>query len=155
MFKKKCFCGKSEKSFKKDIGTNFYDECCKEAGFDEMGNLIDPDAVVGSEEAGADMDKAASQEAVQSAENEAVDYNKMSNKALKALCLKRKLDIKGKKSNKDLVKVLEFDDKAGKSEEQAEDGVAETVSSDEAPVAGSSEGQIDVPESTEEAPKEE
>ena len=41
MFKKKCRCGASEKSFKIDIGPFFVAECCIEAGFDELGNKVD------------------------------------------------------------------------------------------------------------------
>lgn len=37
MFKKKCACGESEKSFKFDIGPFFIDECCKKAGYDCHG----------------------------------------------------------------------------------------------------------------------
>ena len=38
MFKIKCFCGKSEKTFLRNIGPHFHAECCEEAGFDHLGN---------------------------------------------------------------------------------------------------------------------
>lgn len=38
MYMKTCRCGKSKKNFKMDIGNFFIDECCIEAGFDELGN---------------------------------------------------------------------------------------------------------------------
>ena len=37
MFMKTCRCGKTKKNFKFDIGPFFVDECCIEAGFDELG----------------------------------------------------------------------------------------------------------------------
>lgn len=41
MFVTKCRCGKSEKSFKRNIGPFFMNDCCVEAGYDERGNLIE------------------------------------------------------------------------------------------------------------------
>lgn len=37
MFKKNCACGKANKNFKYDIGTFYVDECCKAAGYDDLG----------------------------------------------------------------------------------------------------------------------
>lgn len=37
MFKVNCACGKSNKNFKYDIGPMFVDECCKAAGYDDLG----------------------------------------------------------------------------------------------------------------------
>lgn len=39
MIEKTCRCGKTKKNFKVDIGPFFVDECCIEAGYDEVGNL--------------------------------------------------------------------------------------------------------------------
>lgn len=38
MFQKPCACGKSKKNFRFDIGPHFINECCLEAGYDELGN---------------------------------------------------------------------------------------------------------------------
>lgn len=38
MYMKTCRCGKSKKNFKMDIGDFFIDDCCIEAGYDELGN---------------------------------------------------------------------------------------------------------------------
>lgn len=38
MFKKKCVCGIANKNFKYDIGEFYVDECCKSAGYDDLGN---------------------------------------------------------------------------------------------------------------------
>lgn len=40
MIEKPCRCGKSKKNFRIDIGPFFIGECCIEAGYDDMGNLI-------------------------------------------------------------------------------------------------------------------
>lgn len=40
MIEKTCRCGKTKKNFKIDIGPFFVDECCLEAGYDEVGNLV-------------------------------------------------------------------------------------------------------------------
>ena len=37
MYKVKCKCGQSEKSFKFDIGEFFISECCEKAGYDNKG----------------------------------------------------------------------------------------------------------------------
>lgn len=37
MVKIKCACGTSEKSFKKDIGPFYVDECCLKNGYDDLG----------------------------------------------------------------------------------------------------------------------
>ena len=37
MFKRKCACGETEKSFKIDIGPFFVNECCEQAGYDVYG----------------------------------------------------------------------------------------------------------------------
>ena len=34
-----CRCGKNKQAFKNNIGDFYVDECCKEAGYDEFGNL--------------------------------------------------------------------------------------------------------------------
>lgn len=39
MIEKSCRCGKSKKNFKMDIGPFYIDECCIEAGYDDLGNL--------------------------------------------------------------------------------------------------------------------
>ena len=39
MYLKTCRCGKSQKNFKVDIGEFYVEECCIEAGYDELGNL--------------------------------------------------------------------------------------------------------------------
>lgn len=36
-FKTPCFCGASEKTFKMNIGPNYHDTCCEEAGYDHQG----------------------------------------------------------------------------------------------------------------------
>ena len=42
MFKIKCACGETEKSFKFDVGGFFVnDECCLKNGYDELGRLTD------------------------------------------------------------------------------------------------------------------
>lgn len=40
MIEKTCRCGKTKKNFKIDIGPFFVDECCLEAGYDEVGNRV-------------------------------------------------------------------------------------------------------------------
>jgi uncharacterized membrane protein YqiK len=40
MFEKTCRCGKSKKNFKIDIGDFFVDDCCLEAGYNELGELV-------------------------------------------------------------------------------------------------------------------
>jgi len=40
MFKVKCRCAKSEKNFKFEIGPFYMDECCKSAGYDDLGRPI-------------------------------------------------------------------------------------------------------------------
>lgn len=37
MFKKTCACGKANKNFKHDIGPFYVDDCCRAAGYDELG----------------------------------------------------------------------------------------------------------------------
>lgn len=37
MFNVKCACGKANKNFKYDIGPMYVDECCKAAGYDDLG----------------------------------------------------------------------------------------------------------------------
>lgn len=37
MFKINCACGKANKNFKYDIGPMYVDECCKAAGYDDLG----------------------------------------------------------------------------------------------------------------------
>ena len=38
MYQKECYCGKSKKNFRMDIGPKFMNKCCKEAGYDAKGN---------------------------------------------------------------------------------------------------------------------
>lgn len=42
MFEKPCRCAKQKKNFRLDIGPFFIDDCCIEAGYDELGNKAEP-----------------------------------------------------------------------------------------------------------------
>lgn len=42
MFEKSCRCGNIKKNFRIDIGPFFIDECCVKAGFDYLGNKVEP-----------------------------------------------------------------------------------------------------------------
>jgi hypothetical protein len=39
MIEKSCACGKSKKNFKMDIGPFYVADCCKDAGYDDLGRL--------------------------------------------------------------------------------------------------------------------
>lgn len=41
MFEKPCRCGKTKKRFKKDIGPFFINQCCRDAGYDNRGELVE------------------------------------------------------------------------------------------------------------------
>lgn len=36
-----CRCGKNKRSFKNDIGPFYIDDCCLEAGYDQLGNKVE------------------------------------------------------------------------------------------------------------------
>lgn len=42
MFEKPCRCGSTKKNFRIDIGPFFIAECCKKAGYDNLGNRLEP-----------------------------------------------------------------------------------------------------------------
>ena len=48
MKEKPCRCGASKKRFQFDIGPFFVNDCCLEAGFDELGNSKDAEPVAPS-----------------------------------------------------------------------------------------------------------
>lgn len=140
MIKIKCRCGKSEKSFKKEIGPFYIDECCEKAGFDEFGKLpedyeqdeegegqsdeksqdVDSSDEQGeeqseeeSEDAKQDMDQAVemTNEDVQKKREDEVSYEGMSSKALMELCKQRKVQFTKKDTIKKLIERLEEADK--------------------------------------------
>lgn len=45
MFKIQCRCGKTQKSFKFNIGPFFINKCCKKEGYDNFGNLTTTESV--------------------------------------------------------------------------------------------------------------
>tara|TARA_R110000868_G_C10973188_1_gene771586 strand:+ start:106778 stop:107173 length:396 start_codon:yes stop_codon:yes gene_type:complete len=130
MFKIKCRCGSSEKSFKIDIGEFFMNECCFKAGYDAQGNKEGEEQE--SEDQGQD-ESSESQEQEESQEEEVIseeaqediaqgvelsneeadeqkeqpDLDKMNAKALQELCKQRKVQYSKKDTRAKLIEKLQ------------------------------------------------
>jgi len=100
MIKKQCFCKKTEKNFKFDIGPGFFAQCCAEAGFNKLGELIEVTTKAESEE--VILEDAESLTNEQADSKKEINIDKMSRKELMLLCDNKDLKYKGNISNKDL-----------------------------------------------------
>lgn len=114
MFKIKCRCGKTEKSFKMNIGPFFINECCEEAGYDQYGKTKEDyekeaelaDALAPLPEEVQEDVKEVMEEILEEKAEEELDLEKMSAKELKAMCDEKGISYSKNESKKKLIAKL-------------------------------------------------
>lgn len=105
MYKIPCRCGASIKQFKKHIGPFYLNECCAEAGFDDLGNPIKILAPELPEEPVSQVNKTieAAKNLLKPGRGKLMDMNVQ---ALKELAKSKDLEIPENLNKKQIVELL-------------------------------------------------
>lgn len=104
MTEKSCRCGASKKRFKMDIGPFFIAECCEDAGFDNLGNRKELQAV--KESVKQDLEQPVVVEGAPKPNKESKSLKSMTVEELKALADERGVQGTESMSRKKLMAAL-------------------------------------------------